>query len=90
VSSSTSTSSALVSGIQQQIQKYSFSSILGALMIALGVALIFYALKSYRDRNKQIESGVYVPKKSVVYAGAKLLATFGAATVLYLLLVSLL
>lgn len=32
-------------------------------MIALG-GLIFYLLKSNRDGNKEIESAVYVPKKS--------------------------
>jgi putative membrane protein len=73
----------------QQLPEHSFSSILGVLMIALGVALIFYSLKSYRDGNKEIESGVYVPKKSVVYTGAILLAIFGGATILYLLTVSL-
>ena len=68
----------------------SFSSILGVLMVVLGVALIIYSLKSYRDGNSQIQSGVYTPKKSVVYTAAILLAIFGGATVVYLLTVSLL
>ncbi|AIF85523.1 putative membrane protein [Candidatus Nitrososphaera evergladensis SR1] len=71
------------------LPEHSFSSILGVMMIALGVGLIFYALKSYRDGNRQIESGVYVPKKSVVYTGAVLLAIFGGVTIVYLLIVSL-
>ena len=72
-----------------QLPEHSFSSVLGVLMIALGVGLILYSLKSYKDGNKQIESGVYVPKKNIVYIGAVLLAAFGAVTIIYLLIVSL-
>jgi putative membrane protein len=70
--------------------EYSFSSVLGIIMIALGVALILYSLKSYRDGNKQIESGMYVPKKNIVFVAAILLAIFGGATIVYLFVVSLL
>jgi len=72
-----------------QLTDPSFSSILGVMMIGLGIGLIFYSLKTYRDGNKQIESGVYVPKKNVVFTGAILLAVFGGATIVYLLTISL-
>lgn len=72
------------------LSEHPFSSFLGVVMIALGVALVVYSLKSYRDGNKQIESGVYVPKKNVSYAAGILLAVFGGVTIVYLLVVSLL
>jgi putative membrane protein len=68
----------------------SFSSVLGVSMVALGVALIIYSLKSYMDGNKEIQSGTFVPKKGIVYSAAILLAVFGGIIVIYLLIVSLL
>ena len=70
--------------------EYSFSSLLGVVMISLGVALIIYSLKSYRDGNKQIEEQRYTPKKHLVYISAIMLAIFGGVTVAYLLIISLL
>ena len=70
--------------------EYSFSSLLGVVMISLGVALIIYSLKSYRDGNKQIEEQRYTPKKHLVYISAIMLAIFEGVTVAYLLIISLL
>lgn len=71
------------------LSEYSFSSFLGVVMIGLGVALIIYSLKSYRDGNNQIQTGVFVPKKNLSYVAGVLLAIFGAVTIAYLLVVSL-
>lgn len=68
----------------------SFSSLLGVSMVGLGVALIIYALKSYRDGNRQIASGIFIPKKGITYTAAILLAVFGGIVVVYLLAVSVL
>ena len=71
------------------MSEYSFSSFLGVVMIGLGVVLIIYSLKSYRDGNNQIQTGVFVPKKNLSYVAGVLLAIFGAVTIAYLLVVSL-
>jgi putative membrane protein len=73
-----------------QFEQYSLSSMLGVLMIAIGIALIIYSFKNYIDGNKQIESGDYHPKKGIIYIATILLAIFGGVMVLYLLAVSLL
>lgn len=76
-------------GAAGQIAESSSSSFLGLSMVALGVALIIYALKNYLDTNKDIENGRYVPKSKIIYAAGIALAIFGAVMVVYLLTVSI-
>lgn len=72
-----------------QITEYSFSSFLGLSMVALGVALVLYALKNYVDTNTDIENGRYIPKSKIIYIAGIVLAIFGAVMVAYLLVVSI-
>jgi putative membrane protein len=72
------------------IAEYSFSSYLGLSMVVLGVGLIILALKNYRDGNKEIDRGVYLPKNGVVYTAGLALVIFGIVMVAYLVTVSFL
>jgi len=72
------------------IAENSFSSFLGLSMVALGVGLIILALKNYRDGNKDIGRGVYVPKNGVIYTAGLVLVIFGIVMIAYLVAVSFL
>lgn len=71
-----------------QITESSISPFFGLSLVALGVALILYALKNFADTKKDIESGRYVPKSNIIHIAGIALAVFGVVMVAYLLIVS--
>jgi putative membrane protein len=72
------------------VAEYPFSSFLGLSIVVLGIGLIIFALKNYRDGNKEIERGAYVPKSKAIYIAGITLATFSGAMLAYLIGVSFL
>ena len=69
---------------------YSPSSILGLIMVALGIVLIAYAFFNYRKAQKVIETGgAYVSKNSIMYLASTGLIAFGVVVIIYLLLISI-
>lgn len=69
---------------------YSPSSILGLILVALGIVLIAYAFFNYRRAQKVIETGgAYISKNSIMYLASTGLIAFGIVVIIYLLLISI-
>lgn len=67
----------------------SFSSILGLSTVVLGIALILYALRMYRDGQLEIQKKMFVPKSKLVHTTGIAFIALGIAIAAYLLMVSL-
>lgn len=69
---------------------YSPSSILGLIMVALGVVLIAYAFFNYRNAQRIIENGgAYTSKNSIMYLASTALIIFGIVVIIYLISIAI-
>jgi putative membrane protein len=69
---------------------YSPSSILGLIMVALGVVLIAYAFFNYRNAQRIIKNGgAYTSKNSIMYLASTALIIFGIVVIIYLISIAI-
>lgn len=64
----------------------SLSLLLGIGVVAFGIALLVSALKNYLIGYKEISSGHYIPKNSIIYVSTIGVVAFAAVIILYLAL----
>lgn len=64
----------------------SLSLLLGIGVVAFGIALLVSALKNYLTGYKEISSGYYIPKNSIIYVSTIGVVAFAAVIILYLAL----
>jgi|SRR5918995_4939277 putative membrane protein len=62
-----------------------YASLLGLAIIVIGIILIVYALKSYLCAYKSIDTGVYIPKRSIIYAATVSFVVLSILIIAYLL-----
>ena len=56
---------------------------IGTGFVILSLILILFALKNYRDNDKAIRLGIYIPKHTIMYATTGLIAALSVAIVIY-------
>ncbi len=73
--------------IPPNISTQSEATMLGMSMIGLGILLIIYALINYLRTQKSIETGLYIPRHSIMYLASIGLVTFAVIVLVYLVLI---
>lgn len=74
-----------VTSLDQGLAHYSFSSLVGTIMVVIGIVFTGLALKNYLDTHKSIMKGSYLPKHVYIYLVSISLIILGAIIVVYLL-----
>jgi putative membrane protein len=64
------------------------SSLIGTGIIILSIILVMFALKNYCDTDREIRSGIYLPKHTIMYITAAIFVTLSSSMILYLLYIS--
>ena len=72
-----------ISNVSQSLADVGSLSI-GTGFVIFSLILILFALKNYRDNDKEIRLGVYTPKHTIMYATTGLIATLSVSIVIYL------
>jgi putative membrane protein len=73
-----------VTTLDQSSAYYSLSSLVGTIMVVLGIVFTALALKNYLDTYKSIMKGSYLPKHIYIYLISTSLIILGAIIVAYL------
>lgn len=64
------------------------SSLIGTGIIILSIILVLFALKNYCDTDREIRSGIYLPKHMIMYITVAIFVTLSSSMILYLLYIS--
>ncbi len=71
-----------ISNVSQSLADVGSLSI-GTGFVIFSLILILFALKNYRDNDKEIRLGVYTPKHTIMYATTGLIVALSVAILIY-------